>query len=475
MARSTAPRLPILLAACVALAALSLALPWGLGFDPWGWVLWGREIVDPRLPFNTVGYPSWKPLPVGFTIVFALFGAAAPYLWLVVARAGSLLAVVLAYRLGNRLGGRLAAVLAGAGVLLLSGWLRYFAGGASEPLLVALVLWAVERHIDGRRGQALGLSFGAALLRPEAWPFLLAYAILYGRGARRRAAVAAVLLALVPALWLVPEWLGAGDPFHAAALARASSEARATQRLAQPALEALMRAAGLVFAPLALASLVAVVDGVRRRRPLPLALALMAVGWVALVAAMTAAGYPGIARFSLPAAALVSVLGASGLARLAAGSSSPRGRHVAALAVVAILAPFAVGRIGQLAIGVEGAVAQERMEDQLGRVVTRIGGTSRVLACPAIAVDGPFRTPLAWRLGVSPSALTASAPASLVFRLHRRWLLSYGGRVRLPALVPRAPVRALADVGAWEVRGSGGARGCVPRGAASASAPARRQ
>lgn len=475
MARFTAPRLPALLASCVALAALSLALPWGLGFDPWGWVLWGREIVDPRLPFNTVGYPSWKPLPVGFTIVFALFGAAAPYLWLVVARAGSLFAVVLACRLGHRLGGRLAAALGAGGVLLLSGWLRYFAGGASEPLLVALVLWAVERHIDGRRGQALGLWFGAALLRPEAWPFLLAYAIHYGRTGRRRAAAAAVLLALVPALWLVPEWLGAGDPFHAAALARASAEARATQRLAQPALEALMRAGGLVFAPLILASFVAVVDAVRRRRPLPLALALVAVGWVAVVAAMTAAGYPGIARFSLPAAALVSVLGAVGLAQLAAGPSSPRRRHVAGLAAVLVLAPFAVERVGTLTIGVEGAVAQERMEDQLGRVVTRMGGASRVLACPAIAVDGPFRTPLAWRLGVAPTTLTASAPASLVFRLHRRWLLSYGGRVRLPALVPRAPVRALARVGAWEVTGSATARGCVPRRLASAVAAGRRR
>src|SRR5439155_19106594 len=47
---------------CMALAGLSLLLPWGLSFDPWGWVLYGREIVDP-IKFDTASYPSWKPLP----------------------------------------------------------------------------------------------------------------------------------------------------------------------------------------------------------------------------------------------------------------------------------------------------------------------------------------------------------------------------------------------------------------------------
>jgi len=50
--------------------------------------VWGREIVHINL--QTTGGPTWKPLPVIFTTVFALFGKAEPDLWLVVARAGAM-------------------------------------------------------------------------------------------------------------------------------------------------------------------------------------------------------------------------------------------------------------------------------------------------------------------------------------------------------------------------------------------------
>src|SRR3954452_624220 len=228
--------------ACVALAALSLLLPWDLSFDPWGWVLWGRELTSSHIPFNTSFYPAWKPLAAMFTAVFSVFGSAGPELWLVVARTGAIAAVVLAYRLGARLGGRLAGIVGAVGLALLPDWVRYFAGGASEPLLVALVLGAIERHLDGRRGQALALGFAAALLRPEAWPFLLAYGVTYAWRRPRRVAIVMALLLALPLLWFVPEWIGAGDPFYGSWLARRSLEARQTQSLGSPWLEALGRA-----------------------------------------------------------------------------------------------------------------------------------------------------------------------------------------------------------------------------------------
>src|SRR5919108_97697 len=80
-----------LAAACLALAALSLLLPWALAFDPWAWLVWGREVT--RLELDTAGGPSWKPLPVVATTILAPAGDAAPALWLVLARAGGLLAV----------------------------------------------------------------------------------------------------------------------------------------------------------------------------------------------------------------------------------------------------------------------------------------------------------------------------------------------------------------------------------------------
>ena len=73
--------------------ALSLLIPSTPSYDPWSWLVWSRQIIHGQLTI-TSGGTSWKPLPMIFTIPFALFGKAAPDLWLVVARAGALAAVV---------------------------------------------------------------------------------------------------------------------------------------------------------------------------------------------------------------------------------------------------------------------------------------------------------------------------------------------------------------------------------------------
>ncbi|CAA9488976.1 MAG: hypothetical protein AVDCRST_MAG30-1224, partial [uncultured Solirubrobacteraceae bacterium] len=83
------PRAPVLIAACLAAAALSLLAPWALAFDPYAWLVWGREIAGGTL--DTSAGPSWKPLPVLVTTPLSLAGGAAPEAWLVVARAGALL------------------------------------------------------------------------------------------------------------------------------------------------------------------------------------------------------------------------------------------------------------------------------------------------------------------------------------------------------------------------------------------------
>ena len=77
-------------------------------YDPWSWIVWGREVSDPHLSFAVGGGPSWKPLPFLFTTVYGLFGGAAPTLWVITARAGGLLGLVAAYRLGSLLAARTA-------------------------------------------------------------------------------------------------------------------------------------------------------------------------------------------------------------------------------------------------------------------------------------------------------------------------------------------------------------------------------
>jgi hypothetical protein len=71
---------------CLVLAVASLALPSVPTYDPWAWVVFGRELVVPGLDFSTLASTGWKPLAVLFTAPLALAGPVAPSLWLVVVR-----------------------------------------------------------------------------------------------------------------------------------------------------------------------------------------------------------------------------------------------------------------------------------------------------------------------------------------------------------------------------------------------------
>ncbi|MBV9916986.1 MAG: hypothetical protein JO153_10845, partial [Solirubrobacterales bacterium] len=130
----TGQRLYVTLAAAgLVIGALSLLIPSTPSYDPWAWLVWGREIV--HLNLQTTGGPSWKPLPMIFTTLFAPFGSAAPDLWLIVARAGAVMAAAMVFKLAFRLvkgiagawsGDRGATSVAGAGT-----------AGSSQPLVIA--------------------------------------------------------------------------------------------------------------------------------------------------------------------------------------------------------------------------------------------------------------------------------------------------------------------------------------------------
>ena len=152
---------------CLALAAASLALPSAPTYDPWAWVVFGRELVGPGPGFSTLASTGWKPLAVLFTAPLALAGSAAPSLWLVVVRSAGLAALMLAFRLVARAGGPVAGAIAALALLASSDWLRYLSAGNVEPLVVALALGAIELHLCARRGGAFLLGALAELARPE--------------------------------------------------------------------------------------------------------------------------------------------------------------------------------------------------------------------------------------------------------------------------------------------------------------------
>ena len=193
-----------------------------------------------------------------------------------IARAGGLLAIAMAYRLGSRLGGRAAGVIAGGSLLLADEFVRNFARGNSEGLLVGVCLWAIERHLDGRRTDAFLLGFAAALLRPEVWPFFGLYGLWLAWTDPRRRALVLGVFALNGFLWFAPEYWGSGDWLRAANRAHQPNPDSAAFA-DRPFIEVFRRSAPILSVPVLLGAVVAVVVAVRERRAELLALAAAAV------------------------------------------------------------------------------------------------------------------------------------------------------------------------------------------------------
>ena len=117
--------------------------------------------------------------------------------------------------IGGRVYGAIAGVCAFAALLSSNKFVRDAALGNSDPMLGGIVLWAFERHLDGRRDHALYLGVIAALMRPEAWPFLGLYGLwLWFTDPHLRKQLVAFAV-LIPSVWFLPEWWGSGDPLRA--------------------------------------------------------------------------------------------------------------------------------------------------------------------------------------------------------------------------------------------------------------------
>ena len=385
---------------CVGLAVLSLLIPATNGYDPWAWLVWGREAG--RLGLDTTHGPSWKPLPVLVTTVLSPFGGAAPALWLVVARSAGLAAVVGCYRLAARLAGPLAGVVAG-GLLVLTPdpdprFLRLVLEGHSAPATAALAVWAVERHLADRPGTALALATALALDRPEAWPLLGLYAL--WALARRRVPWWAVgpALAAVPVLWFGGDLWGSGDLWHGAGVAQVYADDPDRLR------DSLVRVWEVVPPPAWFAALVLLPAWTRERDRRVEATAALAAVYAAVVVGMAAVlGYAAVGRFLLPAAALVCVLAGVGVARLADAVIPRLPARAVLLGVLLVVAlPGLVPRVTALDREVRRIGDRDRFEEQVERALDAAGGPGAVTACGRVAIDedSPARTSLAWMLDV---------------------------------------------------------------------------
>ena len=382
------------------LAVALLAIPATPAYDPWAWLVWGREVA--HLQLDTLGGPAWKPLPVAITTLLSPFGEGAPTLWLVISRAAGLLTLVAVYRLATHFAGRVAGLVAAALLLLTPDadprFARLILEGHSAPVTAALALWAVDRHLAGRPTAALLLGTALALDRPEAWPFLAVYAVWLWRRDPGQRALIAIALPLVPLLWFGGDWWGSGSPWHGAGGAQVvANESNRT-------LDALHRVAEVVVVPAWFAAAFAVVDARRRHENTLIVLAGGALAWCAIVVAMTTVfGYAALSRFFLPAAALLCVLAGIGVVRVWAAipAGAARAWIIAALVIasIALSAPRVLGS-GAVIAEVE---ARERIVSGLDVAVERAGGRRAVLSCGRVVVDGGGvpQLALAWKLDVA--------------------------------------------------------------------------
>ena len=406
----------VVIVICLALAALSLLVPSAPTTDSWGWIVWGREVAQLDLNTDVGGSPAWKPLPVMFTLVFSLFGEAAPELWLWVARAGGLLALAAAFRLASRLAGAWAGAVAAIALLLAGSWMRSAAHGYSEGLVAAALLLAFERHLEGHRRAAWALLLVAALARPEAWALLVAYTLYAPRGDTRDPRLVIVVLALVPLLWLGADWWGSGDPFHGSETAR-SMDANLSWH------EMLAAGTALAGAPVLLLAALAGIIGWRRGERSVLLLAACVVAWTALVSGLVAVGWPGAPRFLMPAVAGACVLAGVGAVRAvqAAGDFPIRRLALAsvlALACVYAAAPRAATGANQLAVAERRALLEADLRDAVhaaARPLRRCGAYA--LPADLAWLEGA----VAWELDVPLETVTAvrrsrSVPAELARR-----------------------------------------------------------
>jgi hypothetical protein len=400
----------------LALTLLTFLAPSAPTYDPWAWIIWGREVL--HLNLSTVDGPSWKPLPVLLTTPFALFGSLAPDLWLFVARAGAIAGVVMAFRVARRLGGVPAGAAAAAAYAVAPWTIRNAALGNSEGLLVALALAAIDRHLAGRPRHAFLLGLGAALLRPEAWPFLGVYGVwLLWREPALRKLVIAGFVAL-PALWLLPELWGSGDLLRAAHRAqtpRANSAAFADN----PAVE-VVRQFGTMLTPAMWVGLGALVVAAvlrigssRRDRRITFALVVAGAIWVGEVALMTNDGFSGNSRYLIMPAAIACIVAGVGIGWIA--RALPRRVAGGALAVgvlaVAAAVGFAAPSVHRLDAVRTSVYYQARLTDGLRDAVAQAGGKDRLLAC-GTPYTGAFQVPaVAWLLHQHTTVVrSASAP-----------------------------------------------------------------
>jgi hypothetical protein len=391
------------------------------GYDPYGWLVWGKLLVHWKLDTN--GAPSWKPLPFLLTAPYALAGHYALWLWMITSVAISLSGVVFAWRIAFRLteapgARRYAAYAAGAfaGVALLgiTDYTHFIFSAQSDTMIVSLCLAAIDCQLSGRPRWAFWMWLLAALGRPEAWPFLAIYVVWAWRTipAMRRMMVSGLLL--IPVFWFGVPALTAKSAFIAGSNALHSPRELHHNKV----FGTIDRFFALHTTPLWIAAALGTAIAAYRRQRFVLILAGGAAAWVIVEIAFALHGWPAVPRYLFEAVGVACVLAGIFVGRVILDVPPLLAR------VVPRLSPTVIGwGTGVLVLLIAGAfvpaarsrlrverkdLAHERARaSEIGRLSTVISrlGASHILACGTPKIPIGYQSIFAWYTGVKIGAL----------------------------------------------------------------------
>jgi hypothetical protein len=295
------------------------------GYDPYGWLVWGKLTL--HLKLDTNGAPSWKPLPFLFTVPYAVFGRYQLWLWMVTSVAISLAGPIFAWRIAFRLtyadpAHRYAAYVAGlfaaAFVLLMQdpvghfSYVHYVLSAESDTMIVALCLAAIDQHLSGRHRTAFWIWWLGSLGRPEVWPYwVLSGLWLWRANPRyRRWLMASVVL-------LVFFWFGVPGLTSKSFLTAGNIAENSPRELhGNKITGTLGRFHELHATTVWIAAALTLVIAVVRRQRTILLLAAGASLWVVIEVAFALHGFPAVPRYMFEPGAIVAILAAVFVGRL---------------------------------------------------------------------------------------------------------------------------------------------------------------
>jgi hypothetical protein len=409
------------------------------GYDPYGWLVWGKLSIHGALDTN--GAPSWKPLPFLFTVPYAIFGRYSLWLWMVTSVAVSLGGLVFAWRIAFKLVGadparRYAAYVAGlfAAVFVLlmqdpiapANYVHYILSAESDTMIVALCLAAIDCHLSGRHRWAFWIWFLGSLGRPEVWPFwLLAGLYLWRTQPEYRRWLYASVGALI-FMWFIIPGLTSKSFFTAGNIAQNSPRAIRGNKITGSLKRFHELNANTVWV---LAGLTLIWAAWRRQRAI-LVIAGGALLWFLIEVAMALKGFPAVPRYLFEPGAIVCILGAvaigrliieipplvsRGLERLSPGrigtSLAMRLGAWGAAIVVVLIAGSMFGAAHRQYRLERSDLTHERARTQLiGKAsgVIRTLGASRILACGQPNIPIEYQSIFAWYMNIKIGELYVS-------------------------------------------------------------------